>query len=233
MKQSNSWCSIVILFWETMTMDNNDPSLLCRSLPNNSSTPFQKKYSPFSTTTSPHCHSQFASVTSHHSLEPTRQQGTNTMWKISPSSGCIEYSQPWRGGRLGEVGWRGRAHQKEDPLHQHQLVSYRRYFIRFETGRSMNNWDTHECAFLSRVDACESQFVGVRERFGKSGQVIIVRDLSDLWCTFQPTVVHQRKGIQLHEATIWRDVEELLKLIRFVYLLDGVICLATKRWLLV
>ena len=152
------------------------------------------------------CHSQFASVTSHHSLEPTRQQGRNTMWKISPSSGCIEYSQPWRGGRLGEVGWRGRAHQKEDPLHQHQLVSYRRYFIRFETGRSMNNWDTHECAFLSRVDACESQFVRVRERFGKSGQVIIVRDLSDLWCTFQPTVVHQRKGIQLHEATIWRDV---------------------------
>ena len=144
MKQSNSWCSIVILFWETMTMDNNDPSLLCRSLPNNSSTPFQKKYSPSSTTTSPHCHSQFASVTSHHSLEPTRQQGTNTMWKISPSSGCIEYSQPWRGGRLGEVGWRGRAHQKEDPLHQHQLVSYRRYFIIFETGRSMNNWDTHE-----------------------------------------------------------------------------------------
>ena len=51
-------------------------------------------------------------------------------------------------------------------------------------------------------------------------------------CTFQPTVVHQRKGIQLHEATIWRDVEELLELIGFVYLLDGVICLATKLGLL-
>ena len=58
-----------------------------------------------------------------------------------------------------------------------------------------------------RVDACESQFVGVRERFvEKWASHHCQRFVRFVPCTFQPTVVHQRKGIQLHEATIWRDV---------------------------
>ena len=97
------------------------------------------------------------------------------------------------------------------------------------------NWEIDEQLGNSWVDASRCMWKPIcwsPREIWESGQVIIVRDLSDL-CR---ALFNQRssiRGIQLHEATIWRDVEELLKLIRFVYLLDGVICLATKLALLV
>lgn len=73
------------------------------------------------------------------------------------------------------------------------------------------NWEIDEQLGNSWVDASRCMWKPIcwspREIWEKWASHHCQRFVRFVPCTFQPTVVHQRKGIQLHEATIWRASE--------------------------